>query len=317
MQTIDALAAHSNALRTNQRAPGTVGRAGLFQSLMSAMSTVSPGVAAMAAEQLFVTVFRHKRPQREEAWAEGAVAILIPSQHGTLAAWVWGAGPRTVLLVHGWAGRGLQLGAMVQPLVAAGHRVVAYDGPAHGESPGRRTNLFKLTEGLVAVADAVGPLHGVIAHSLGTTAVLLAAFRHDFDPGRLVAISPMAKTKTMTRRFGRTTGFSSAVVEEMRARLERSIGFCWDDIEPAKLASSFATESLVIHDHDDCELPASEALSLASSLPAADCLLTKGHGHQRILRDPAVVTAATDFIIRRGALIDASPTSHTTAASAA
>ena len=74
-------------------------------------------------------------------------------------------------------GRGLQLGAFVEPLVEAGYRVVAYDGPAHGESPGRRTNIFKLTEGLMAVADAVGPLSGVIAHSLGTTAVLLAASR--------------------------------------------------------------------------------------------------------------------------------------------
>jgi len=295
----------------------TMDRGDLVRGLLRGLCRVAPGLAAMAAEQLFVTVFRHKRPKREEAWAKGAAAISIPSPHGEIAAWVWGTGPKTVLLVHGWAGRGLQLGALVAPLVAAGHRVVAYDGPAHGASPGRRTNLFKLTECVVAVADAVGPLSGVIAHSLGTTAVLLAASRHDFDPGRFVAISPVARTTTMTRHFGRMTGFSPVVLEKMRVRLERSLGFCWDEIEPLRLASTLDTESLVVHDRDDCELPASEGQALASTLPAAGWLLTAGHGHLRILRDPVVVAAATDFIIRRSPLISAAPIPDTAAASAA
>jgi len=126
----------------------TIDRANLIRNLMGGLSAVAPGLVAKAAEQLFVTVVQHKRPRREEAWAEGATRISIPSQHGELAAWVWADGPKTVLLVHGWAGRGLQLGAFVEPLVGAGYRVVACDGPAHGESPGRRTNIFSLTEGL-------------------------------------------------------------------------------------------------------------------------------------------------------------------------
>ena len=295
----------------------TIGRANIFQKTTGALSTVAPGVAAMAAEQLFVTVFRHRRPAREEAWAEGATRFSVPSQHGDLAVWVWGDGPNTVLLVHGWAGRGLQLGAFVEPLVDAGYRVVAYDGPAHGESPGRRINIFKLTEGLVAVADAIGPVSGVIAHSLGTTAVLLAASRHGFDPGRFVAISPMGETRTMTDWYGRMTGFGSGVVERMRSRLEESIGFRWIDIEPKRLASYLRATTLVIHDHDDPELPASEGEGLARALPVATVVLTRGLGHRRILRDPAVVAAATDFTIQRERTAEPARCSHTGAASAA
>lgn len=274
----------------------TIGRANIFQSLTRGLSTVAPGLAAMAAEQLFVTVFRHSRPPREEAWAEGASRFSVPSPHGDLAVWVWGRGPKTVLLVHGWAGRGLQLGAFVEPLVAAGYRVVSYDGPAHGESPGRRTNIFKLTEGLLAVADAIGPVSGVIAHSLGTTAVLLAASRYGFDPGRFVAVSPMGETRTMTGWYGRMTGFSPSVVERMRDRLEESVGFCWFEIEPKRLAGSLEADALVIHDHDDPELPASEGEGLAQVLPAATVILTRGLGHRRILRDSGVVGRAVGFI---------------------
>jgi len=295
----------------------TIGRANLVQRVMRGLSTVAPGLAAMAAEQLFVTVVQHKRPRREDAWADGASRISVPSPHGELVAWVWGDGPNTILLVHGWAGRGLQLGAFVEPLVDAGYRVVAYDGPAHGESPGRQTNIFKLTEALMAVADAIGPVAGVIAHSLGTTAVLLAAYRYGFRPGRFVAVSPMASTKTMTEHYSRMTGFSPTVVEEMRARLERSIGFCWDEIEPLNLASTLETETLVIHDRDDLELPASEGEALGSRMPMAATFFTEGLGHRRILRDHAAVAAAADFMVRAGASGVARPTSQADAASAA
>ncbi len=295
----------------------TIGRANIVQRVFGGLSKIAPRLAAMAAEQLFVTVFRHERPRREDGWAESAGRISIPSPHGDLATWVWGSGPKTVLLVHGWAGRGLQLGAFVEPLVKAGYRVVAYDGPAHGESPGRRTNIFKLTEGLVTVADTVGPLSGVIAHSLGTTAVLLAASRFGFDPGRFVAVSPMARTRTMTVRYGRMTGLSPGVVEEMRARIERNIGFSWDEIEPLNLAEGLQTDSLVVQDHDDPELPASEAEALARKLRSAEFILTDGLGHRRILRDPAVVARATDFIVEGDAMDAVAGISHTNAASAA
>jgi len=295
----------------------TIGRANVVQKVVNGLSMVAPGLAAMAAEQLFVTVVKHKRPRRENVWADGATRISIPSPHGELAAWVWGDGPRTVMLVHGWAGRGLQLGAFVEPLVDAGYRVVAYDGPAHGESPGSRTNIFRMTEGLMAVADAIGPISGVIAHSLGTTAVLLAASRFGFKPDRFVAVSPMASTRTMTEHYSRMTGFSPAVVEEMRARLERSIGFRWDEIEPLNLASKFETETCVIHDHDDLELPASEGKALASRMATADTFFTEGLGHRRILRDPAVVAAAMEFIVHRDAMTRPDPVSLNKAASAA
>lgn len=295
----------------------TIGRANIFAALTSGLSAVAPGFAAMAAEQLFVTVVRHSRPQREDAWAEDATRISVPSPHGDLAAWVWGGGPSTVLLVHGWAGRGLQLGAFVKPLVDAGYRVVAYDGPAHGDSPGRRTNIFRLTEGLMAIAEALGPIHGVIAHSLGTTAVLLAASRYGFDPGRCVAVSPMARTRTMTGWYGQMTGFSRSVVERMRGRLERSIGFCWDEIEPLALATDFAAETLVIHDHEDLELPAAEAKTLAGTLPLGGFHQTVGLGHRRILRDPEVVAAATGFMVQQEASAEVVRISQTDVVSAA
>ena len=46
----------------------------------------------------------------------------------------------TILLVHGWEGRALDFSEFIDPLVEAGYHVVAFDGPAHGESSGKQTH---------------------------------------------------------------------------------------------------------------------------------------------------------------------------------
>src|SRR5213082_3427517 len=94
---------------------------------------VLPSLAGRLAASLFARPRRHRRPDRERALIARGAPLPLPQG---LSATQWGAGP-AVLLVHGWEGRGAQLGALVDPLVEAGYRVIALDGPAHGDSAGR------------------------------------------------------------------------------------------------------------------------------------------------------------------------------------
>src|SRR5215208_5699212 len=119
---------------------------------------LSPALAGWFAAKLFAWPRRHPRPARERELIARGARLNLP---GGLYATAWGAGP-TVLLVHGWEGRGAQLGAFVDPLVAAGYRVVALDGPAHGDSPGRTTTGPEFARALIATRDVVGPLAAVV-----------------------------------------------------------------------------------------------------------------------------------------------------------
>src|SRR5205085_10246750 len=103
------------------------------------------GVGPAWAARLFTSPRRHPRPAREAAVLATARAVTLDvvtratgrDRAQRLAAWRWGTGP-TILLVHGWEGRGAQLGALVEPLVDAGFSVLTFDGPAHGDSSGKR-----------------------------------------------------------------------------------------------------------------------------------------------------------------------------------
>src|SRR5262245_3439937 len=96
-----------------------------------ALSALAPSFAARVAERLFLTPPRHRRPAAEIALLEQAAARPLVVNGRRVEMWKWGRGP-VVLLVHGWSGRGAQLGGFVAPLVARGFSVVTFDATGHG-----------------------------------------------------------------------------------------------------------------------------------------------------------------------------------------
>jgi pimeloyl-ACP methyl ester carboxylesterase len=213
-----------------------------------------------------------------------------------VAAWSWGAGARpTVYLVHGWGGRAAQLGSFVEPLLAAGLSVVAVDLPAHGMSDGRRTNLLEAAAALRDAVDQTSPAHAIIAHSFGAAAVSLA-LSNGLSAGRLVLIGPAAEPVSWTHRFGDALGISQQVMEGMRRRTERRLGFRWAELDVTRHASARTQPLLVVHDLEDDEVPHADGAAIASAWPGARLLSTRGLGHRRVLRDAQVVAAAVGFV---------------------
>ena len=123
-----------------------------------------------------------------------------------------GARGPVVYFAHGWGGRGSQLTAYVEPLVAAGYRVVLFDAPAHGDSgPGpagpRRTHGVEFGKALDAVSARFGPAHAVIAHSLGDDLDLPRAALRLARTERLVLLAPMVQAEPLFDQFQQALGF--------------------------------------------------------------------------------------------------------------
>ena len=54
--------------------------------------------------------------------------------------------------------------------------------------------------------------------------------------------------------------------------------------------------TLVVHDHDDEEIPHADAEAVAAAAPGATLVSTRGLGHHRIVRDEAVIERAVAFV---------------------
>ncbi len=268
----------------------------LFRAFNATLGRLAPILAAKLAVRLFVTPIPTRPSARESGWAEGATRVTIPSPLGPIPVWAWGDGPETVLLVHGWSGRGLQLGAFVAPLIEKGYRVVTYDAPGHGDAQGRTSSMPAFAAALGAVARNFGPVSAVIAHSLGATAAVYAIAHRELAMARIVTISPSSRLHALRERFGEMTGFAPPVIARMRRILEDRFGFDWDDSEPLRLAPGMEMPLMVIHDSGDRFVPHSEGNELAGEWPDGLLVTTKGLGHHRILRNPDVVASAVAFI---------------------
>ena len=254
------------------------------------LGRLSRALAGRLAAKLFARPRRHPRPERErELIARGTRLALPDGLHAT----AWGAGP-TVLLVHGWEGRGAQLGAFVDPLVAAGYRVVALDGPAHGDSPGVTTTGPEFARALVATRDVVGPLAAIVGHSFGGFTSLLAVSR-GLPTSRIVTIGTPGSVPEVLRDFLRLIKLPDAALPSMIASLEARVGAPMASFEVEAFAPTIDVPVLVVHDTDDREVPYEDGRRLADVF-GARLLTTNGLGHRRILFAPDVVAAVVEFI---------------------
>jgi pimeloyl-ACP methyl ester carboxylesterase len=214
-----------------------------------------------------------------------------------LAAWEWGAGP-TVVLVHGWGSRAGRFGALAQALGEGGFRVVAYDAPAHGRSTGRSSSLPEFARALRAVGDAVGPLHGLVGHSLGGAAATLA-LRDGLRAERIVLLAAPADVTRFSTAFADHLRLPAGTRAVMRRNLETRLQIRWDELHLPTIARSLTAAALLLHDRDDEDVPYAQGEEIAAAWPGARLIATTGLGHRGLLRDPDAVRETVAFL--RGA----------------
>lgn len=263
--------------------------------LLKGLGRIAPNLAARLMFGLWHHPRRHPEPRRESRWRADAEHFTIPFRNERLAAWRWGEGP-VVLLVHGWDGRGNQLGSFAGPLVAAGYSPIAFDLPAHGLSTGKTTNMLNAADAICAVAEAVGPVEAVIAHSFGAGA-LARALAIGLKTGKAVMISPPANLRWMTDNFYETLGVDSHVQHRIEKLVNEHYGISvWQDVSADHNLKTITVPGLIAHDAQDREVPFAQSELIVRAWPGARLLETNGLGHRRILRDQKVIREVVNFI---------------------
>ena len=270
----------------------------LVRTELDLLARISPSLADRRASALFGTPPRAGLAPEPGTPGRNAERFTVTSGRHEVAAWAWGEGP-VVVLVHGWRGHAAQLSGFIAPLVRSGFRVVAFDQPAHGRSTGRRTNLLEMAEALQAVVRAVGPVHAVVAHSLGATATALAL--HDHLPAeRVVLLAPPAEAPYFAHQMAAVLGLSPERAAGMLAQIERDVGVQLESLDVRRFGSWIRQPALIFHDLGDREVPFAHGRAIADVWPLARFVPLQGLGHRRLLGDAGVIHEAVAFL-RQGA----------------
>ena len=262
------------------------------------MGKLLPEATGRLAEKMFFAPRRHREPARETEWLRTATREDVAFENGVVATYRWGRGPR-VFLIHGWEGRGTQMGAFIEPLVDAGFEVIAVDMPAHGRSSGSRTNGFIWARALRRLAEHYGEPHAMVTHSFGGTCTMLA-MAEGFSTTRAALISPGVQGETFFRGFAEIIGLPEKALAVLRRRVVASFGDeAWHQFTIENQGRSLAAgskQSLLVHDLGDAEVSYTESVQLVHHTERSRLLTTRGLAHRRILRDPSVVAAIVEFV---------------------
>lgn len=260
------------------------------------LAPLSPRKAGDRARRLFLTPPRHRFRDAELAALEEATPFTVSMPTGRLIAWRWGRRENpTVVLVHGWGGRAAQLRSYVDPLMARGYSVVAFDAPGHGMTGGRESSLVHMAAALDAVLRDVGPVEAVIGHSLGG-AVTGYVLSRGAPVKKAVLLAPPASLTEYSHRFARLLRLPEGVRALMQAQIERRFGIRWSDFEVEATAPKLTQPALIVHDIDDRNNPFRDGERYARHWPGARLVASHGLGHRGALRDSAVIHEVTGFL---------------------
>ena len=259
-----------------------------------ALRLLSPDLARLGAERLFSTPRRRKETEAEQSAMRNGRNFHIVSNGLRLRGHVWGEGP-AVLCLHGWEGQGSQFHAFIEPLAQAGFSTITFDQPGHGGSQGRRSGPLDWAQATRDLVTTMGPIHGLIAHSLGAAGAAVA-MDHGLHVPCAVFLAPPARPDPYYSGVLTLLGFPESEHPAAFNAYARRAGLPPERIRLLSLAPRLSVPMLVIHDRADREVPWSDGEAIALAWPSAILLTTEGLGHRRILRDACVIQQAIGFI---------------------
>lgn len=255
----------------------------------------APGFAAKYFRKIFFTPLRYKTPLKELPVLESATLFTVTFDGKRIQGYSWGSGP-AVLLLHGWAGRATQFSKFIPALTNAGFRAIAFDGPGHGQSEGRQTNILEFCEVIRKVYEQFNPI-GTVAHSFGGVAMIYSCTQ-GVPVKKLVTIASPSIGDEVINTYLRAINGSAPTGNAFKQHLLATYGKSFDEFSSLHLVKHLASplQLLIVQDDDDKEVIPRHATALKEAYPAAELYQTSGLGHTRILRDEDVISKSIEFL---------------------
>lgn len=258
---------------------------------------ISPFLASRFAARLFLTPFKYKRPNRERTMAQNSTKekVNIKKINREIIVYRYGNAAKKVLLVHGWSGSGTQLSKIAEQLLKKGYSTISFDAPAHGEAPGKRSNMPHFIEAINQLAISHGPFESAIGHSLGAMS-LLRATKCGLDIKKLAIIGTADSITKITEEFAKNLQLSKKTAQLMKQYFDNRYGENLDNFSGGISAEGVKIPTLVVHDKNDVDVHYQEAHKIMDKLEKGTVLITEKLGHRKILGDPMVISKIIDFI---------------------
>jgi pimeloyl-ACP methyl ester carboxylesterase len=274
-----------------------------IRAQLNILSLVSPRAAGQKAFDLFCTP-KEKVTRKEGQFPGKGEKLSFKLEGRTVRGHRWlphQASPdslKKVLIAHGFESASLNFNQYVLPFLKKGYEVLAFDAPAHGQSGGKKITLPLYVRTIQTIYEQYGPINSFMGHSLGGMAITL--FLETLPPindTRLVLIAPPVEMVKAVDSFFRVFKLSKEVRKEFDDHSYELFDRPFSYYSMRRALNKVDAETLWLQDEDDKITPLEDALRVKEDQhPNIHFVITKGLGHRRIYRDPAIMRQIVDFL---------------------
>jgi pimeloyl-ACP methyl ester carboxylesterase len=262
--------------------------------LFKSFGVLFPALAAKKAMQLFMTPKRRNDGKLSPVFNQ-SVIMGTAYQKTRIRSYMWGHTGKIVLLVHGWESSSKIFESFIIPILNAGYRVVAMDGPAHANSSQKQTNMIDFGDALYTVLKRLeksGGVYAIVGHSFGGSSLINMLYRKSKPRSlkKIVLIAIPSRIDHIFYDFFKFIRLSSNAVEEFKILMESKFGLKIEGLKVNNWVDNLEIEKvLVVHDRNDKVISYRETESLVNDWKNARLILTEGLGHNRIMKSADVI----------------------------
>lgn len=257
------------------------------------LSLTNSYLAAKLATVLFTHPQRKTRDIEEMSFLKTGKIVNFKSKR---KARTWGEGP-TIWLIHGWESRGSTFYKLIPLLVESGYQAVAWDGPAHGDSPGFSTHIPGNARSLVEDINE-GILRNpkaFIGHSFGGATLAVVDKLYEL-PTKVVIISAPTQIKNIFTNFAKLIKLSSKATAKFINLSEKNTGYTLNEVSLSQNDLSLTQDILIIHDEKDTVIPYSDFEKLQHNWSSGTFVSTQNLGHRLTIKNPEILKVIVDFL---------------------
>ncbi len=267
----------------------------LIPKFFKLLSLLSPHLAAQLAAKLFTHPRRKARSDEEMQFLSTGKQIIFKSGR---KARIWGEG-KVVWLVHGWESRGSTFYKLIPKLVANGYQVIAWDGPAHGDSPGKYSSVPENAEALLEDLQQglVEKPIAFIGHSFGGATMAVLAKLYPL-PQKIVLASAPTQIQNVFTNFAKLIKLSAKATDVFIAHAEHETGYSLQDVSLTHNDLSLNSEVLIIHDKKDDVIPYADFEALQHTWQGGEFITTEQLGHRLTIKDEEILNTIVAFVLK-------------------
>jgi len=249
---------------------------GIFLNLYA---FILPKKAAEKAFSIFSKVRKGSVLPYQKEYLESAKDQRISVANHSIQTYRWPGEKETVVLIHGWESNAWRWHKLIEKLQAANFDVIAFDGPAHGDSTGSHLQVPLYAQVLQAIIVTYSPTY-LVGHSVGGMTALYNEYLHpNAIIKKIVTIGSPAEYHEIMSHFKKLLGFNDRVSKVLGAYILKRFGFMEKEFSSPRFVQTNTKKGLLFHDRFDTITPYRASEQVHAAWKGSRLTTTEGLGH--------------------------------------